>query len=373
MIRLAINGRFLAQATTGVQRVAREFTAALDALIASGAMGDVEARLLVPPGVAPNALALRAIAVERVGRLRAHAWEQVALPAALRPGEMLLNLGNTAPIACLLSARPTAVMIHDLSYRVFPDAYRARYRLPHAVLDRLVLQRADPIITVAQTERAHIERILPAAARRIVVAPNGGWSDAESAAPLAPRDGAGGYGLYVGSLSRRKNVHGVITAAIALARGRGLAFRFVGAPSPILAAIETTIPSDVAPLITFCGQIEDPARLKAIYRDAALLLFPSLYEASALPPIEAMAQGCPVVASDIQPLIERCGDAALYCDPHGTAAIVAAVNRVLDEPGLADQLRRRGHARAATFTWRAQVTTVMEALRDRAGRDRAGG
>jgi glycosyltransferase involved in cell wall biosynthesis len=363
MMQIAINGRFLVQATTGVQRVAREFTKALDALVAAGELTDLKLRLLVPPGVAPDALPLRAITVEPVGRFRAHSWEQLSLPAALRPGEILLNLGNTAPISSLLSSQPTVVMVHDLSHRVFPHAYRRRYRLPHAMLDRLVLQRADLIITVAQTERAHLQRIMPGAASRIVVAPNGGWSDTDNADILPARDPAvPPYGLYVGSLSRRKNVDRVIASAVALARKRGLPFRIVGAANPILTAIRTTVPSDVAPLIEFRGQMEDVAALKAIYRDAAVLLFPSLYEASALPPIEAMAQGCPVVASNIQSLIERCGDAALYCDPDDVASITAAVERVLDERELAARLRRNGRMLAGQLTWRAQVETVVAAL-----------
>lgn len=368
MMQLAINGRFLVQATTGVQRVAREFTKALDALLAAGDIGGVNVRLLVPPDVAHDGLPLRAIAVETVGRFRAHSWEQLSLPAALRPGEILLNLGNTAPISRLLSDQPTVVMVHDLSHRVFPDAYRRRYRLPHGMLDRLVLQRADLIITVAQTERAHLQQIMPDAAPRIIVAPNGGWSDTDHADVLPTRDPAvAPYGLYVGSLSRRKNVDRVIASAVILARKRGLPFRIVGAANPILTAVRTTVPSDVAALIEFRGQMEDTEQLKTSYRDAAVLLFPSLYEASALPPIEAMAQGCPVIASNIQSLIERCGDAALYCDPYDVSSITAAVERVLDEPGLAERLRQNGRILAGQLTWRAQVETAVAALRRLSG------
>ena len=88
--------------------------------------------------------------------------------------------------------------------------------------------------------------------------------------------------------------------------------------------------------------------LVALYRRAAALVFPSLYEGFGLPPLEAMACGCPVACSAIPSLAEVCGDAALTFDPHDPAAIAAAVAAVLDDP---EPWRARGMARAAAFTW----------------------
>jgi glycosyltransferase involved in cell wall biosynthesis len=79
-----------------------------------------------------------------------------------------------------------------------------------------------------------------------------------------------------------------------------------------------------------------------------------------------MAHGCPVVAGDIPSLRERCGDAAVYCDPHDPAAIAAQVERVLDDRPLADELRRRGAARAATFTWTACAERTLTVLAEAA-------
>lgn len=357
-MQLALNGRFYSQKTTGVQRMAREFVRALEGLLAAGELPDLSVRLLVPAGTDVDAERLREIKVEVVGGGQGHAWEQLILPRHVGD-EMLLNLGNTAPVLNLLGRRPVAVVLHDLSFRVFPEAYRFRYRLAHHLLNAVLMRRADPLITVSGTERDTISRYYPQTAGRIVVAPNGGWHDDEKLAPLAR---VRGYGLYVGSLSRRKNVEGVVAAAIRLARNRGLPFTIVGGRSPILARIMLDLPADVRPLIRFRGQVEDVATLDQLYRGAAFLLFPSFYEASALPPLEAMARRCPVIASDIPSLVERCGDAALYCDAHDVDSIVRAADRILDEPELVADLVVRGLAQAASFTWRSQARIIVDAL-----------
>jgi glycosyltransferase involved in cell wall biosynthesis len=90
--------------------------------------------------------------------------------------------------------------------------------------------------------------------------------------------------------------------------------------------------------------------LASLYRRAACLVFPSLYEGFGLPPLEAMACGCPVAASNLTAIPEVCGDAAVLFDPHDPEAIAEAV---LEADARADELRPKGLARAAEFTWEA--------------------
>ncbi len=364
-MRLYLNGRFLSQVTTGVQRMAREFTRALDSLIADGTLADVEAILLVQSNARFGDLELDRIAVREVRGARGHWWEQLLLPRHV-DGGTLLNLGNTAPFVSLRGSGHVAVVLHDLSYRTMPEAYRWRYRATHKLIDWLIAPRVDTIITVSQTERAMIVRRYPDVASRIVVAQNGSWmGDRATMAPVIA--GTEPYGLYVGSLSQRKNVDGVLATAVALARKRGLRFKLVGQGSAIFSDIVATIPADVRHLIKFCGQVDDQAELGALYRNAAFLLFPSFYEASALPPLEAMTQACPVIASDIPSLRERCGNAALYCDPHDLLSIEAAACEILDRPEHRRMLVERGTLHARGYSWRAQAEAIMAALSARAG------
>ena len=364
-MRLFLNGRFLSQVTTGVQRMAREFTRALDTLIADGTYRDIDATLLVQSNARFGDLSLKSVKVQEISGATGHLWEQCLLPLHTSGG-ILLNLGNTVPLASLVRPGRVAVVLHDLSYRVFPQAYRRRYRMSHGLMDAILARTVDPIITVSESERHTIERLYPHAANRIVVAQNGSWIG-DRLEPLAPpTKTVAPYGLYVGSLSRRKNVDGVLATAISLARQRGLCFKLVGESNAILNDINTAIPSDLRHMIEFCGQVEDQTMLKSLYRDAQFLLFPSFYEASALPPMEAMTQRCPVIASRIPSLVERCQDAAFYCDPNDEASIEAAACRVLDDETLRQDLIRRGEDRAQHYTWRAQAETIVDALRDRA-------
>ena len=96
-----------------------------------------------------------------------------------------------------------------------------------------------------------------------------------------------------------------------------------------------------------------------LYRSAACLVFPSLYEGFGLPPLEAMACGCPVAASNATSLPEVCGDAAEYFDPLSTEDMAAAIVRALD-----GRLVETGLARAAGFTWDACARAHEAVYRD---------
>jgi glycosyltransferase involved in cell wall biosynthesis len=357
---LAINGRFLTQDITGVQRYAHELIRALDTIL------DEKPRLRVTvlsPRLSKPPPAWRNIVLRQVGYLRGHAWEQFELPWYSR-GETLFCPGNTAPIVSLLGAQPVVVTVHDLSYKYFPEAYRLAFRLWYGFIIPMTLRHANSVITVSEAERHAISANYPSAAPRLHAIQNGGLATGH----LKPRStGAGtnkGYILYVGSLSRRKNIFGVFEAACQLARKRGFNFVFVGATASSLSAATIEVPPDIRPQITFVGQVDDVDTLVRYYQEAACLLFPSFYEASPLPPIEAMACGCPVVASEIPSLTERCGDAAAYCDPHNIDSIIGTVERVTDDSALRATLRERGYRRAAIFTWESCARRTLELLCD---------
>ncbi len=362
---IVINGRFLMQPVTGVQRVARELTRALDRLVAEDGL-PVALRLVCEPEAWLDDLALQATTVERTaGKWGGHAWEQLVLPGRVRDGH-LLCLGNTAPFAALHkrggARRGVTVMIHDLSYRQFPGAYRLHYRLGHRFMLPSLLLRAETILTVSEREKAMLAALRPEARGRIRVAQNGGWSASAPIVGSAAADGkapAPGYMLFVGSLSRRKNIHGVLEVAVRLAREDGVRTLIVGGGSDILSPIAGEIPADVAHLVNFTGPVTELDALGQLYRDAGCLLFPSFYEASSLPPIEAMHFGCPVVVSAIPAMTERCGTAAVYCDPYDVEDMVGAVRRVLADPA---PLSAKGRLHAAHWTWRDQAARVLEAV-----------
>jgi glycosyltransferase involved in cell wall biosynthesis len=98
------------------------------------------------------------------------------------------------------------------------------------------------------------------------------------------------------------------------------------------------------------GRASD-AELRALYENAACLLFPSRYEGFGLPPVEAMICGCPVIATRGGAVEEICGEDALYFAMDKPASLVEAVERLLDQPGLRADLRQRGLDRAERLSW----------------------
>jgi glycosyltransferase involved in cell wall biosynthesis len=111
--------------------------------------------------------------------------------------------------------------------------------------------------------------------------------------------------------------------------------------------------------VVFTGYVPDDD-LPFLYNGADLFVYPSLYEGFGLPPLEAMACGCPTVTSDSSSLPEVVGDAGLIVNPNSSADLVEAMARVLMEPGLAEALRNKGLARAARFSWDRCVQETLD-------------
>ncbi len=110
------------------------------------------------------------------------------------------------------------------------------------------------------------------------------------------------------------------------------------------------------------GRVTD-AQLRALYESAACLLFPSRYEGFGLPPVEAMICGCPVLATGGGAVEEVCGDSALYFVGDRKQTVTAAIERLLDEAGLADDLRTKGRARAIALSWKASARALGDVVR----------
>ncbi len=357
---LAINGRFLMQATTGVQRVARELTREIDRLAATGEI-PVPVRLICEPRADASDLNLQATQIVRIGGLSGHAWEQLILPRVSR-GATLLSLGNTAPVSRLLGPGRNAVMIHDLSYRLYPEVYAASYRFGHMLMLPMILHFADLVLTVSETQKMLLSSLVPGARPRLGGGANGRGGGQGVPTPNPPDAARRGDLLYVGSLSQRKNIEGVLAASVAMARKHGMRSILVGEQGSCLRRRELSVPADVQDLVTFAGQVERQEILAELYSGASCLLFPSFYEASPLPPLEAMKFGCPVVVSDTPALRERCGNAAEYCDPYDMAAIVQAIENVVLDPVRAAELRSLGREQAARFTWTAQARILLTSI-----------
>jgi glycosyltransferase involved in cell wall biosynthesis len=351
-----INGRFLTQAVTGVQRYATEIVRAIDRQLGSHPeLRDRYAfRLLTPRRAAPG-LELAHIAAVPVGRLTGHLWEQVELPLHAG-GRVLLNLCNTAP-----AAARCVVTIHDASVFAVPEAYSPAFRLWYRALIPLLGRTALRVVTDSEFSRTELVQRAGIRPGKMTVIPLGCEHVTRTSAdtgvfarlPVSPR----GYILAVGSQGAHKNL-GLLAAALERMGDGAPALVLAGGTNPRIFG-DTTVAHGNG--VHSAGYVTD-AELRALYENACCFVFPSLYEGFGLPPLEAMMCGCPVIASRAASLPESCGDAALYCDPHDPDDLVRALRRLLQEPGRREDLSRRGLERARVFTWDRASTALLRLL-----------
>jgi len=348
---LVINGRFLGQAVTGVQRVARELVAAADALASEGRWPAT--RLVAPAGAALPSL--RRIAVETAAPFSGQVWEQLILPRAAR-GRWLLNLGNTAPLAA--GAQQT-VLMHDAGAFDTPGSYSVAFRTWYRLLQRALARLRVQIVTVSRFSRSRIAAALGLDPASIAVISEGAEHILRKPADKAvlERNGLlpGRYVLAVGTGAAHKNL-----ALLAAARGylveRGIVLAVAGRADPSVFR-----PAGALEGVRSLGRVSD-AELRALYENAAALLFPSRYEGFGLPPLEAMACGCPVIAAAAGAVPEVLGEDALLFPPTDPHALVSALDRLLGQPNLASRLREAGRKRAERFTWRAAAAALRDTL-----------
>ncbi len=337
MMPLALNGRFVGQRFSGVQRFATEITGAWAAL-----PGAPLPTLLLPAAAPAPPWGLPS---QRVGARGGQLWEQAELPRALA-GRFLVNLGNTAP---LLAGRRQAVVIHDAGVFDTPESYSRAFRTWYRLLHRGLAWRGALLLTVSAFSRGRIAHHLGLDPARIGVVGEGGEHILRQPADLAvlAKYGLepGRYALNVGNKAAHKNLGGQ-GAAAALLAARGLKLAAVGGGGAVFAGAEAAQGAAVVPL----GRVSD-AELRALYENALCLIFPSRYEGFGLPPMEAFNCRCPVLAARAGSLPEVCGDAALWFDPAHPATLAEALAQLLDQPGLAETLRARGTEQAARYTW----------------------
>jgi glycosyltransferase involved in cell wall biosynthesis len=232
-----------------------------------------------------------------------------------------------------------------------------------------VASGATRIITVSRHTRYDVAQLVPGAAARIQVVPNGATALCTGAgSPPLPAGVTRPYLLAVGSRRLHKNFRCAVDVLALLAMDEP-ALRLVvsGEDAPHWREVMAHASQlGVAERVIAAGTSND-GQLAALYANAEALLFPSLYEGFGLPLLEAMQCGTPVVASNVASIPEVAGDAALLFNPHDAAGMAGAVRRLRGDAQLRSDFVERGRVRAAQFTWErcAELTEsiLLEAAR----------
>jgi alpha-1,3-rhamnosyl/mannosyltransferase len=347
---VALDGRAFGSPAGGVRRYAWELSRALAAhergvdVVAIGGDGRP-----LPPGVV--ATPSRATLPTNLG------WSLVGLPLSARGVgfDVFHAPAYTAPLAGL---RPRVLTVHDVSYARQPDDYPYRSDPFRRWFYRTSALGADAVITDSEFSRSEIAAAYGLAAERIAVVPLG------VGAPFRPRDAAraipvGGRDpivVHVGDLHPRRRLDLLLGAVL---RARRLepslgALRLVAAGRDhdvVSRLVAMAAGADAPDAIVTPGVVSEPELIELL-QDADAFVYASRYEGFGLPLLEAMACGCPVIALRAASVGEVVGDAGVLLPATADAeAIGDALARVLTDAAATRDLRQRGLARAAQFSW----------------------
>jgi glycosyltransferase involved in cell wall biosynthesis len=353
-----INGRFLTQNQTGVQRYSREVVAAIDRLLARGdcppMLRNAKWSLLAPRGAQCD-IPLKRIKFVQMGSGSGHLWEQLYLSRYSASGR-LLSPANSGPIR-----HPRQiVVIHDAAIYNAPAGFARSYRMSHRLIDSL-LARTAKIATVSHFSRAELAGCLGIPAQDILLAPNG-TDHFRSVVPdptivsrleLEP----GKYFVTLGLSTANKNIPLAIEAYGLLNRPETKLVVVGKGSSRVLGS--QTLKGDGG--VIFTGRLSDQ-EVTGLLRSATALLFPSRYEGFGIPSLEAMLHGCPVIASTAPGLREVCGDAALHFHPDDAITLRGLMQTVLDDPEVAEAMRSRGLGRPDMYQWEAAAAALIDGL-----------
>ena len=289
----------------------------------------------------------------------------------LRPDVLFLPF----PYPIYYKAVRMAIMVHD----VIPLLPAFRHHSPRAILFRqsysLSLRRADLVLTNSEHSKADMVSLCGIPPEKIRAIHLGFDTDICQSPLPDPREEArvlGRYGidapyiLWVGKMEPRKNLLGLVQAfTLLLQRRKDLALRLV------LCGGQNWGCEDLNRLLrkpAYRGRVirtgvVPNSDLSVLYRGAVGFAIPSLYEGFGLPTLEAMASGAPIMSSNRSSLPEIAGDAALFFDPDSVEEMSMAMERLITDTALRQQLVGRGRERVKQFTWEACARATLAALR----------
>ncbi|RLC78980.1 MAG: glycosyltransferase family 1 protein [Chloroflexi bacterium] len=294
-------------------------------------------------------------------------WEQTVQPLALvKEGIEILH--GMAFVGPLLAPCPFLVTIYDLSFLLFPESFKTWNRLYLSVFTRISARRADLVIAISENTKKDLVRLFDVPGVKVAVT----YCGCDKSMRPLPRPEVEAFResrslperfiLFLGTLEPRKNLVRLVEAfallkrkdvKLVLAGGKGWGYE------PIFARVEEL---GLQERVLFPGFI--PSEEKVYWYNAAeIFVYPSLYEGFGLPPLEAMACGTPVIASNAASLPEVVGDAGILIDAQDTNALAEALDFLLDHPEEREALKEKGLRRSREFSWEKTARETSELYR----------
>ena len=297
-------------------------------------------------------------------------WRQTVLPGAIRQHD-LSSFHSPVTSFPLPVHLPVVATVHDIAYMLLPACYSRTSRAYQRLWLERATARAAAVVCVSAATRAAVLRVLPGTAARLETIHNG------AVAIMPPPDDASldcreriedlqvrpPFALIVGRIEKRKNpvrAFQAFMSATAEPPLNQLTLVYAGAPGNAMEELRAAVEAipEAARRVRLCAYLEEHD-LTCLYAAADVLLYLSLDEGFGHPPLEALAQGIPVVAADIPVLREVIGDAAVFANPADVDAMVAAIRQILTDRHLRKLLIAHGAQRLRAFSWKNTARRVL--------------
>lgn len=294
-------------------------------------------------------------------------WSWKLFPdAANADGADVAHVQYTVPARLRM---PVVTTVHDISFRLMPHCFPWKHRLLLNLTVPPSMRRAARVITVSESSRQDILRVYRLPEEKLVAISNAADErmqpmERELAQEVLRRDYAlqTPFVLMVGVLQPRKNLPLAVQAFAQAVLPGNLPHRLVivGKPGWGMEELQRAIGRwNVQERTVLTGYVPDE-HLPCFYSTADTLMYPSLYEGFGLPPLEAMACGCPVLASDIPVMHEVVGGAGMLLPPNDPVVWTQALHAVLTNEWTRQQMRQRGFQQAARFSWKESARRTLE-------------
>ncbi len=293
-------------------------------------------------------------------------WHTLRLPLELRrhPVDIFFEPGYSVPPFVSV---PTVVVIHDLAYRFFPQAYSKKQIIHFNSVFNNIAKKSKGIVFISKSTQKDFEHFYPncnALKKTIYLGPIGETTinyDRDNNKFLPHK-----YILSVGRLETRKNTLNLIRAYKTVRKtNKNIDHKLVlvGSKGVGYNLIKKEIDSDplIKKDIIETGYLND-VELQSAYKNASLFVFPSLYEGFGLPILEAFKHQTPTITSNISSMPEVAGSAALYCDPQNIQDIADKILMLILCPSLIKHLNVQAKKQLSKFSWHDHCQELIEFL-----------
>lgn len=346
-----VNGRFLTQQITGVQRYAVEIARELKKALGNKVI------FLSPSGILHKTLS-EELGTIIIGRRMGHLWEQIDLPLYLnKKGKpLLINLANTAPILY----RNKISTIHDIAFKVFPKTYSKSFLCLYKFLIPRIIKSSVRIITVSIFSKNEIIKYYEVPSEKIHVIYNGVHDEFTNSVKDELKNK--NYFLAVFSLNYRKNVFALLDSFLELKKNDVSLFLVGDINTSAFTKVNLEKYKQYTQ-IKFLGRISDEELIQ-YYSNAIGFVYPSFYEGFGIPPLEAQRCGCPVIVSNTSCLPEIFKESVLYCDPFSKLSIRDKMDALLNNSDLLFQLKEKGYQNSLRFSWKVSSESLLNIIYD---------